>query len=113
MQIQLTTDNHIRGSEGLRRHAEQIISDSLGRFSERITRVEAHLSDQNSSSKIAENDKKCVMEARLAGLQPITVTHLADTVEQALSGAADKLEQTLERTLGRLESQKGRGSAAG
>jgi ribosome-associated translation inhibitor RaiA len=53
------------------------------------------------------------MEARLAGLQPITVSDDASSLEQALDGAAAKLEKTLNRTLGRLDDPKGRTSYAG
>jgi len=113
MQIQVNTDNNIKGSEELTRHVEAVVEGALGRFGDRITRVEVHLSDESSSAKSRDNDNRCVMEARLGGLQPITVTHDAASVEQAFDGAADKLEKTLERTLGRLHDSKGRTSAGG
>jgi hypothetical protein len=37
-------------------------------------------SDENSD-RDSENDKRCVLEARLKGLQPLVVTGHADTVE--------------------------------
>jgi hypothetical protein len=46
-----------------------------------------------------------VLEARVAGLQPIAVSHQASTVELALTGAADKLERSIEHTLGRLNDR--------
>lgn len=113
MQIQVSTDNHIEGSERLTRQVEAVVEGALGRFSDRITRVEVHLTDESSSQKSAGNDKRCGMEARLAGLQPITVSHDGSSLEQALDGAADKLEKTLKRTLGRLDDPKGRTSYAG
>jgi hypothetical protein len=42
------------------------------------------------------------LEARLAGLQPIAVSHQAATLEQAIVGAAEKLEHSLDSVLGRL-----------
>ena len=113
MQIQVSTDNHIEGSEELSRDVEAVVEGALGRFADRITRVEVYLTDENSSSKSGDNDKRCVMEARLGGLQPITVTNQGGTLEHALNGAADKLERTLKRTLGRLDDPKGRTSYAG
>ncbi len=95
MQIQVNTDNHIEGSAELTRQVEAVVEETLGRFSDRITRVEVHLTDESSSSKARDNDKRCVMEARLAGLQPITVSHQGAALEQALDGAADKLAKTL------------------
>jgi ribosome-associated translation inhibitor RaiA len=113
MQTQVSTDNHIVGSAKLTRQIEAVVENTLGRFGDRITRVEVHLSDENSSQKSGENDKRCVMEARLAGLQPITVSHIGEILEQAIDGAAAKLEKTLKRTLGRLDDAKGRTPSAG
>ena len=47
------------------------------------------------------------MEARLEGCQPLAVTHQATTLEQAFSGAADKLTRLIESTLGRSGNQRG------
>jgi ribosome-associated translation inhibitor RaiA len=113
MKIQVNTDNHTAGSDGLTRHVENVVESALGPFGDRITRVEVHLTDENGSRKTGENDKRCVMEARLAGLQPITVSDSGASLEQALNGAADKLEKTLKRTLGRLDDPRGRTSYAG
>jgi hypothetical protein len=65
-------------------------------------KVEVHLSDENSHKKSGHNDKRCVLEARLEGLQPIAVTLQAATLDQAVDGAAEKLKNSLESALGRL-----------
>jgi ribosome-associated translation inhibitor RaiA len=78
------------------------VESALNRFSDHITRVEVHLSDENSEKKGGEHDMRCVMEARLEGRQPIAVTHQAATVDEAVDGAADKLTRLIESTLGRL-----------
>ncbi len=113
MQIQVNTDNHTVGSAELTRQVEAVVEGGLGWFGDRITRVEVHLSDENGSQKSGNSDKRCVMEARLTGLQPITVSAEGSSVEQALNGAVDKLEKTLKRTLGRLDDPRGRMSYAG
>ena len=60
------------------------------------------------------DDKQCIMEARPAGMQPVAVTHAAATVEQAVDGAAQKLNRLLDSTFGRLnDRKKGGGSFAG
>lgn len=104
MQILVNTDSHIEGSAKLTHEVETIVQQALGRFGERITRIEVYLSDENSSQKFGDTDKRCVMEARLGGLRPITVSHQGSSLDQALGGAADKLEKTLKRTLGRKGS---------
>jgi ribosome-associated translation inhibitor RaiA len=73
--------------------------------------VEVYLADQNSSAKSGNADQSCVLEARLGGLQPISVSDQGASLEQALDGAADKLQKALDRALGRLEDA-GRGRLA-
>ena len=101
MQIQINTDNHINGRERLASEAEAAVQSALENFAAQITRVEVHLSDENSH-KGGEHDKRCAMEARLEGRRPVAVTHEADTITQAIRGAAGKLERSLESTLGKL-----------
>lgn len=113
MQIQVHTDNHITGGLVLTRQVEAVVEGALSRFSDRITRVEVNLADENGSQKSGDSDKRCVMEARLAGLQPIIVSAEGSSLEQALNGAADKLAKTLKRTLERLDDPKGRMSFSG
>jgi len=113
MQILVNTDNHIDGGQNLSQLVEEVVEGTLGRFGERITRVEVHLTDENSREKDSNNDKRCVMEARLAGLQPIAVSDQGATLEQAIDRAADSLEKAIDRTLGRREDPKGRTSFAG
>ena len=105
MQIQINTDSNIEGDTALAEKVEGVVRNSLDRFSDKITRVEVHLGDENSDAKSTGDDKRCRLEARLAGLQPIMVSHLAPTVDQAVDGAADKLEQMLDSTLGRLRGR--------
>jgi ribosome-associated translation inhibitor RaiA len=108
MLVRVNTDNNIVGSDKLTLEVENIVTDVLGRFGDRLTRVEVHLADENSRAKGGEKDKRCTMEARVAGLQPIAVTEQRPTLMQAVSGAAEKLEKTLDRTLDRLGDRKGR-----
>jgi hypothetical protein len=64
--------------------------------------VEVHLSDENSDEKVGTDAKRCVLEARLAGRQPIAVSHQAATLEQAIDGAARKMRHSVSKVLGRL-----------
>ena len=104
MHIQVNTDNHIEGRESLAAQVRGVVEGALGRFREQLTRVEVHLTDENSH-KGGENDKRCVMEARLEGLKPTAVTHQAATLDQAILGAADKLKRAVESTVGRLRER--------
>jgi len=103
MTIQFNTDNNIRGSEELRVPLIALISKKLSRFGHQITRVEVHMSDEDGD-KDGLNDKRCMIEARLEGMQPIAVTYHANTHEQAVEGAIDKLKASLDKTLGRTRN---------
>ena len=105
MQVQVNTDNNVTGSEGLQQHVEQVVENSLGRFSEQITRVEVHLNDVNAD-KGGGRDNRCMVEARLAGMAPLAATHQAATLDQALGGAADKLQRMLDSALGKLRDHR-------
>ena len=108
MQIQINTDGNIEGHEALAAQVSSVVESALSRLSDHITRVEVHLSDENSDKKGGNDDIRCMMEARLEGRQPIAVTHQAATLDQAVDGAADKLARLVESTLGRLREQKSR-----
>ena len=103
MTIQFNTDNNVRVGEELRIPLVSLISEKLSRFDHQITRVEVHLSDENGD-KEGFNDKRCLIEARLAGMQPIAVTNHANTHEQAVEGAVDKLKTSLDTILGRMRN---------
>jgi ribosome-associated translation inhibitor RaiA len=101
MHVQTHTDASINGSEKLAARVEAVVEDALERFANQVTRVEVHLSDENSA-KGGADDKRCVMEARIENRPPTAVTHKAATLDEALTGAAAKLARSLERALGRL-----------
>jgi ribosomal subunit interface protein len=107
MQIQINSDHNIHGHESLAAAVHATVEKALKRFSAHITRLEVHVGDENAA-KQGRDDKRCMIEARLEGHQPLAVTHHADSVGQAIDGAADKLARLLEHTFGRLHNHRGR-----
>ena len=105
MHIQVNTDHTIEGHEALADQIRGIVGNALSRISDHITRVEVHLTDERGP-KSGKSDKRCMMEARLEGRQPIAVTDEAATVDLAVNGAADKLARLIEHTLGKLHDQR-------
>ncbi|MES2257353.1 MAG: HPF/RaiA family ribosome-associated protein [Pseudomonadota bacterium] len=105
MQINVNTDKTIERHAGLNEHVQTVVTAAISRFAENITRVEVHLSD-NNSQKSADGDNRCLMEARVTGYQPIAVSDHAATLHQAISGAADKLKRAIDSALGRLHDSK-------
>jgi ribosome-associated translation inhibitor RaiA len=109
MQIQVNTSNGVENKEALERWANDAIRQSLDRFSADVTRVEVHLSDENHDPS-GGGDKRCTMEARVAGHQPLTVTQHAPSLDEAFRGATDKLKRVLDSTLGRQDRHRDRES---
>ncbi len=109
MRVQRKTDRHMAAHDALAHQVETVMESAVGRFADQITRVEVHRSDENSQ-KGGGDDTRCLLEARLAGREPMAVSHQAATLHQAIDGAAQKLARVLESTLGRLGHKKGRPS---
>lgn len=105
MQIQINTGESVDGPEALLRHTENVVKDALGRFADHVTRVEVHLSDVNGG-KAGDNDKRVLMEARIAGRQPIAVTDQAGNLHQAIDGATQKLKRSLETAFGKMADKR-------
>ncbi len=101
MIIQLNTDKSLNLHEAFGTKLEDLLTEELSRFRRHITRLEVHLSDVNGSKK-GINDKRCLLEARLEGRQPIAVTSLGNTYELAVSSAIDKLTTSLDTIVGRM-----------
>jgi len=106
MQVQLNKDGNIQVDEDIVRRLEGEVESALERFGDRITRVEVHLGDENAA-KTGIDDKRCVLEARVAGQQPIAVTHHAGSVKEAFDGAVGRLQKQLDSRLGRSGNHKG------
>ncbi|MGK5025431.1 HPF/RaiA family ribosome-associated protein [Janthinobacterium sp. RB2R34] len=105
MQINIQTDSTIANNAGLNEHVQSVLEAALSRFRDNITRIEVHLSDSNGP-KGGADDIRCVMEARVAGYQPIAVTEQNASVHQSVSGATDKLKRAIDSALGRLQDSK-------
>jgi len=103
MTIQINTDHNVTVHEAFESQLDAMLTDELSRFSEHITRLEVHLSDENGS-KQGQNDKRCMIEARLEGRQPIAVTANANDYELAVNGAVEKLKASLDKIEGKLKN---------
>jgi hypothetical protein len=101
MKIQINTDGNVEGSETLIASVEADVQSALERYAERLTRIEVHLGDKDGSG----TDKRCLLEARPAGMQPVVVTAFAGTVEQACRDATRKMQSLLNSTFGRIDGR--------
>jgi hypothetical protein len=99
VQIQINTDNQIDGNKTMLADIRSTVERSLGRFSERLTRVEVHLTDVNANK--GGVDIRCVMEARPSGMNPVKVDNMAVDVDKATRGAAEKMVRALDTRFGK------------
>ena len=94
----------IESSDALVAHAREQVESSLKHVTDRVTRVEVHLHDDNSD-KSASDDKRCVMEARIAGQQPLAVDQASDDLYKSISDAANKLGRAVTHKLEKLAAK--------
>lgn len=104
MHVQVHSDSNASAHEEFVLRVTGIVESALTRFADQITRVEVHLTDINAG-KGGVGDKRCTMEARLAGMQPIAVSHQADTAQRAIDGAIGKLERAMDHAIGKLQQR--------
>lgn len=100
MLVQINTDKNLDMNEAYSKQLEASLKESFNRYTDHITRLEVHLSDENGN-KDSLDDKKCLIEARLKGKQPIVVSNLDNTYDQAVSGAIEKLRSSLDTIIGK------------
>ncbi len=105
MQIQVNTDNVIQGDERMVEVVEAAVQSDLGFLSDKLTRVEVHLKDQNAD-KHGPAHIRCTVEARPRGLGPLAAHHDAADITAALRGATKKLRAQLSSELEKLDPHR-------
>ena len=105
MLFQFHTDNHIQAHQELVPDIEAQLTTALGSYTTQITRVEVYLKDMNAD-RAGDADKRCTIEVRMSGYEPLVVSNDAGNVTTAFNGARDKILRTLDRRLGRMRNPK-------
>lgn len=101
MQVEISARD-FETTEAIREHVNASIEGAIGRFADRLTRVEVHLGDVNAA-KGGPADKRCMIEARPRGAKPIAIEHHAEDLYDAISEAASKIRRALTRDFERKE----------
>ena len=104
MQIQVQAGSRVGGGASLIENVTAEVEAALERFSAHITHIEVHMSDENGSK--GGKDKRCVVEARMEGRNPVAVVDNADTIREAVTGAIHKLVRMLNSTVGKLQGHR-------
>ena len=105
MQVQVNAGLGPQKHVALERWAEGYLGDQLSRFAQEITRIEVQLTDETKKGAV---DMRCMMEARLNGHDPLAVNHHGQTQDEAFRGAAQRLVNLLDHTLGKLDRHQHR-----
>jgi ribosomal subunit interface protein len=93
MQVQINTAN-LKPTDAIVAHVHEKLERELKRFAGQVTRIEVHLRDDNANK--GGIDKHCLLEARLAGLDPVVAEHTAGDMYLAIDAAAEKLQRVIE-----------------
>ncbi len=83
-------------------HVTDRVNHALKHVAPRVTRVEVHLRD-DKQQRHGPDDKRCVMEARIAGKKPLVVSDKTDDLYEAVRLAAEKLGRAVTRSIERTE----------
>ncbi|ESK38786.1 ribosomal subunit interface protein [Acinetobacter nectaris CIP 110549] len=102
MNIEIRTDKNIKNSERLINYVREELLEKFHRYGEKITHFSVHLSDENAA-KGGDDDLRCMIEARPAGLKPVAVSYKAANVDAAIHGALDRLKRSLEHLFDKLD----------
>jgi hypothetical protein len=105
MRVQINTDSSIEGTEDLAETVTSTVHAALDRYGDRLTRVEAHLSNEDGTTGEGRRGMRCLLEARPSGLDPVVVAGTGDTVERAAHDATQKMQSLLDSTFGRIDSR--------
>ena len=108
MQIIINSNNQVPMNQDSIEQYQSEVAASLERFNDRITRIEVHLTDENSLAKGGVDDIRCLMEARPASQQPVSVEVRAASVEQAIREGTNTLKRRMNTMFEKSQTEKRR-----
>jgi len=100
MLIEVRTDASIDGDNQLSDQVKSAVSAALHRYGDRIRRIDVHLSDA-AGNKTSHDNKRCSIEMRRDGCEPIVVATQESSMDQAIHGAVHKLKTAVDGAFGR------------
>lgn len=103
MLVQINSDNRIDVGSDRIEPLEARLTDRLGRFADRLTRVEVHLSDSDGDRN-GPDSILAVIEARPSGDRPVSVSGTGGDVDGAFAAALRKLVDVLDRQFAKAQA---------
>jgi hypothetical protein len=108
IKVLVNTSNDVENKDSLQRWASDYLNEQLARYDQDLTSIEVQLTDENHAARGGGVDKRCMLEARVAGRAPVAVNHYADDQNVAFRGATEKLANALEHAFGKLDRKEHR-----
>ena len=90
-----------QSSDSLDERIREQLTTTLGHLTDKLTRVEVHLGDENAH-KSGPADKRCLIEARPKGLDPIAVETHGEDLYQTFEEGARKLKRAVSNRFDKL-----------
>lgn len=100
MRIEVNSDHTVSVDARVKSFVRGEVERILDARADKLTRVEVHLSDVNSS-KSGPADKRCLVEARPAGARPLSTSATAASVPVAVAQALKKMKRALSTFFGK------------
>ena len=91
-----------QSSQSLDARITESLESTLGHLADKLTRIEVHLGDENAH-KSGPNDKRCLIEARPKGLDPIAVETHGEDLYDTFEEGAKKLKRALSKKFDKLD----------
>ncbi len=109
MKVEVNTDKPV--TDATLGKVVSAIQAKLARHSQRLTRAQVYLKNIGSDNHAQLLD--CTLEVRPSAHDPVVASNEAASLEEAVAGAAAKMERQLESLFARLDSIRGGASASG
>jgi ribosomal subunit interface protein len=91
-----TSYKDIERTDAIDQRVHEAARKQLGRFAERLTRLEVHISD-NNAGKSGPDDKRVLVEARPRSMDPVVADATGDDLYATIDAAAAKMRRLLDR----------------
>ena len=110
MQILVNADSHEYADEQLLARVKDAVALALHRYGFHINRAEVQLS-QAPVCADGPPERRCRIEVRLRGCQPLSVEYAARTIEMAIDGALYRVGRVIDGAVEGSVGQTARGSS--
>lgn len=105
MTIQINAGDHVENNERATEYFTELVMKDLDHYAEYLTRVEVHFADINGA-KSGPQDKKCTIEARMRGRDPLAVTAQDEKIEKAFNSALGKVKASMRTIVGKMQEKR-------